>query len=80
MEKDNKTTRNLAVDSASAGSVQPITTAPNDGSNVLVWLPIGEVWTTGNYEAHIGYEGHYFGDDAWEIPTHWMPMPPAPNS
>lgn len=72
---------------------QPIETAPKDGSVILVYRDDQGVFTAHYVEedAHLSNamnppEGDYYwfstgGDDLTnEMPTHWMPLPPAPNT
>lgn len=75
--------------SAGLGAWQPIETAPKDGTTVIVFVPPGKYhsgrtvtvrWT----ERDIGY---WHVDDGKRgpfplrggEPTHWMPLPEAPN-
>ena len=68
---------------------QPIETAPKDGTEVLVCRTYGERRT--EYAVAHCYEGgewHDMGDIGWagmyggpdNQPTHWMPLPEAPNA
>ncbi len=72
---------------------QPIETAPQDGTPILLYYPernccIRGAWiemTDGDWET--GYKRWmewqvddelYIGDEGYE-PTHWMPLPPSPQ-
>lgn len=61
---------------------QPIETAPKDGTSIIVLSPTGNVWCnvkwcvrqrTGERWTHFMQGGLKFE------PTHWMPMPKAPE-
>ncbi len=58
---------------------RPIEAAPKDGSFVLVWLPITEMWAAGEFQKGIGFKGHYIGTGPWEEPELWIPMLPPPD-
>ena len=67
---------------------QPIETAPKDGTRIIIfmgapwarivtvrWFDLWENWQEGDFpEDHEEYCG--IGS---EVPTHWMPLPPAPQ-
>jgi hypothetical protein len=70
---------------------QPIETAPTDGTNVLAWLPgcgmeiglfgslFGPDEKGGAYWFSTKGDGFlYHGEPVY--PTHWMPLPPPPNT
>lgn len=68
---------------------QPISTAPKDGSKILVAMPeelVSIVYWNPNMKQP---RGHLFfpwvcefGGNAWrsDIPTHWMPLPSPPET
>lgn len=65
---------------------QDIDTAPKDGTEVLVWDRMvlracwDDPWDSGNSSWHLG-ACLAFGDESTECnPTHWMPLPNAPES
>ncbi len=60
---------------------RPIEAAPKDGSFVLVWLPITKIWTSGEFQEGIGFNGHYnyISDDPWEEPEWFIPMLSPPK-
>ena len=71
---------------------QPIDTAPDDGTTILVYRADSGVFTAHYVEedAHLASamnppEGDYFwfstcGDDLTaDMPTHWMPLPEPPK-
>lgn len=58
---------------------QPIDTAPNDGTHVLVYdgWPISAWWD----DEERGYGGQCWRSSStheWLTPTHWMPLPNPP--
>jgi hypothetical protein len=57
---------------------QPIETAPKDGTRVMVFCP-----DRGVMEARFNQTYGRWGDPVyseWDCePTHWMPLPPAPE-
>jgi len=59
---------------------QTIDTAPNDGTRILVYEPfepnIESAWW--NDELDMFWPCSNRGD-FWRQPTHWMPLPDAPN-
>lgn len=67
---------------------QPIETAPKDGSQVLLWLPLGSggqvmigKWITPYFNGDIDRTS----PPRWDVDTeggkftHWMPLPEPPN-
>jgi hypothetical protein len=56
---------------------KPIETAPRDGSDVLIWCYTGEIGI-----AHFDYATFAWWHNLCEYPdpTHWMPLPPPPES
>ena len=68
---------------------QPINTAPKDGTEILLALNDGSVvmssWVEDACE-YIGSSGFFkecdrYGDNPrFYSPTHWMPIPKAPNA
>lgn len=73
---------------------QPIETAPKDGTHLLLWYPdyhrkvwVGHYYSTETFEhgkLKRKSEGWHNGADVMSMmreckPTHWMPLPPAPN-
>ena len=74
-----------AVEGRNVSEWQPIETAPKDGTLILGW------WTIAGsaYAPHVvrfvadAPEGPNWFDDygaPFSEPTHWMPLPPAPDS
>jgi len=71
---------------------QPISTAPTDGTRILVWTTTRKCPELISYVEQICEGEHidtvqaiYSYGDASEIqligdPTHWMPLPPAPEA
>lgn len=59
---------------------QPIETAPKDGSRVLIAWADGMV-TAGYYGKHFssGEQGWFTANGFYISPTHWQPLPPAPQ-
>ena len=72
----------------------PIETAPKDGTEVLLWFPPREVAINGHYgevsdgDWESGYgnwmewliaDELWFQEDPSDAPTHWMPLPKAPE-
>jgi hypothetical protein len=57
---------------------QPIETAPKDGTTILGFWCNGEMHTGSicNGEWIPAWEHQ---NNNWDIPTHWMPLPPPPN-
>lgn len=59
---------------------QPIETAPHTGIAILVWQP----WKSGrNCQTIAHYANGWVDRDCEELfvdPTHWMPLPDAPQS
>lgn len=59
---------------------QPIETAPRDGADILVWdgdnISIAFGRSNGTFE-HVHFA---CGDIVESFPTHWMPLPPPPES
>ena len=63
---------------------QPIETAPKDGTRFLGLAKKGAWASTCYYvgptSRHPGNNLDWFmGVDGWPQPTHWMPLPPAPE-
>ena len=64
-----------------ASQWQPISTAPTDGSRVVVWRPHEDK----QHPAHIGIDLCADVDCLWmysrrgQQPTHWMPLPSPPT-
>jgi len=66
-----------------AAEWRPIETAPNDGTPILVWLPVkmlGRHVHSATFGKNIKTIGGVFAFDATCAPTHWMPSPPAPDA
>jgi hypothetical protein len=76
-----------------SGAWQPIEAAPKDGTRLLVFgqrgdqIDIGEWCGCGSYKRKTRDRTAYFekawgngGHKFWPAPTHWMPLPPAPDS
>lgn len=63
---------------------QPIETAPRDSKGILGWFPQSRctfsiVWTSyEDYEGWSSFGGR--GDFYGEQPSHWMQVPPPPES
>lgn len=63
---------------------QPITSAPMDGTEVLVWQPQPHDVAVTGYMFVAGFRewagGWAVGEDAYVVkPTLWMPLPPEPE-
>ena len=64
---------------------QPISTAPKDGTHVLMWRDtkvgpsISEAWWRTDCVFGHGWGGHSWVYPAWQQPTHWMPLPKPPT-
>ncbi len=61
---------------------QPISTAPRDGREILIWVPESEFEP--GYATSARWGGAHWEDNAglplWvDNPTHWMPLPPPPT-
>jgi hypothetical protein len=58
---------------------QPIETAPRDGTLILMWIEhtidIKGGPMIGGWHKKIGFSASRF-----DVPTHWMPLPPPPES
>ena len=53
---------------------QPIETAPKDESIILVYST-EDGWAVATWN-----DGNWWTDGGWShYPTHWMPLPPAPE-
>ena len=61
-----------------ADSWQPISTAPKDGTWILVFQPARGPWRDRIKEVRGGHVAsrHGWGDD---YPTHWLPLPEPPS-
>lgn len=81
-----------SVLSAGLGAWLPIETAPRDGTKILMacpWLGVcgpGE-WSTDKYAKKPRPYWTHWGERIWGVqrvradqPTHWQPMPEAPNA
>ena len=71
------------------GTWYPISTAPKDGTEILLWFPkfkcvINGFWDTFEENQKL-YETWYvphdfiIPNDPDEYPTHWMPLPAPPE-
>jgi hypothetical protein len=62
---------------------QPIESAPRDGTVVLVWTREGyhlASYFTGRFGGWVEKDAHYLlTEDTTGLPTHWVPLPPAPD-
>lgn len=62
---------------------QDISTAPRDGTNILVWwplqihCPVTAHWTD-KWADGIGWKFTGWGQVLQTSPTHWFPLPPPP--
>lgn len=72
------------VEARTAPQLQPIETAPRDGSRVLLyaWSEPHRTYIKlfGTYEQHVNLWKFEFGFAYPPRPTHWMPLPPPPNN
>lgn len=73
------------VDDNHALSWRPIDTAPRDGTYFDVWIPSDyggyRVANLKRTERGTFFQYcHPFPADLARMPTHWMPLPPAPTS
>lgn len=67
---------------------QPIETAPKDGTVVMLWvknwrktIPVMIGWYGKiTFENPAGWVGEHCKVNHIDQPTHWMPLPPPPNS
>ncbi len=80
-EKDTEQPVENAPSTPSFGVWQPIETAPRDES-VLVFCDDGEGYIQYSfYSEDLGLWIHMnSGDPLYDLPTHWMPLPPRPLS
>ncbi len=59
---------------------QPIETAPKDGTGILAYNPFFGAYNTAYTDGEWPC-GFSVGCGQWfPKPTHWMPLPPAPNT
>lgn len=61
---------------------QDISTAPKDGSEIMVWKKGWLYPHNGYWDANVGEEGSWenpFTNDCMDQPTHWMPLPDPPQ-
>ena len=56
---------------------QPIETAPRDSTEFLGWFCNGDVHVV--YLTTAGKCRREMDDEAWSMPTHWMPLPESPE-
>lgn len=65
-----------ASETGRASAWQPISSAPKDGTQILVFVPPHEVTTTSWEDGTWGWPDHVF----WSVePTHWRLLPLAPS-
>lgn len=62
---------------------QPISTAPRDGTNVLLWAD-GEYFLVGHWSGQNEFwvcpgAVSCVWNDGQHGPTHWLPIPPPPT-
>jgi hypothetical protein len=58
---------------------KPIETAPKDGSDVLIWCYTGEIGVAHFDSATFAWWSDLSTRECPD-PTHWMPLPPPPES
>ena len=58
---------------------QPIETAPRDGTDILVGYTTGEICILHFDAATFAWWDH-LGAYEFPDPTHWMPLPPPPET
>lgn len=61
---------------------QPIETAPKDGTEILLYrrgVSQGK-WRVGMLNGQCAWGGDGWFYPRWDQPTHWMPLPEAPNA
>jgi hypothetical protein len=65
---------------------QPIETAPKDGTLVDLWISskvdegVGQRVSDCFCDGVRWHDGCAFVEDEWYRPTHWMPLPTAPET
>lgn len=67
---------------AAAPAWQPISTAPRDGTVVLARIPDQDVQQAVMWSAKENcwvIQWDHWKLDGFDTPTHWMPLPPAPE-
>lgn len=71
----------LAALDAQANAWQPIDTAPEDGSDVLVWGTLNSMLVSDNSWHVAAYNrGWWSGGKTMSHLTHWMPLPEIPDA
>jgi hypothetical protein len=59
---------------------KPISSAPKDGSRVLIWHPDYCAPITAQWYGNEGWKMDSDVSPFWRQPTHWMPLPAAPGT
>ena len=78
----NEATIGAVASTAGLGAWLPIETAPKDGTGIIVCGDTGNVWCNVKWEKRprAGERWEHFALGALRFnPTHWMPIPKAPN-
>jgi hypothetical protein len=75
--KERATMAETIIDQTNANGWLPIETAPKDGRP----LRLAGQWLSGNWDITVGsWLASRFNFSGQGQPTHWMPLPPSPES